>query len=404
VAVLDLRTGQRKMLIRGGSQAEYVPSGHLLYAAAGTLRAARFDLERLEVLSEPIPVVEDVWMGSGGSANYAVSRAGTLVYVPASGIQRPRTLVWVDRKGQETPTGAPPRRYVEPRLSPDGTRVALSIRDQDRDIWIWDLARETPLTRLTFDPAIDHGPVWTPDGRRIIFASQRAGASNLFIQAADGTGVVERLTTGADDQTPAWVAPDWTGVVGWTVAPKTKGDIVWFPLEKSAMRSGSGPPSAVSLAGGETIVSTPAMEFHPEVSPDGRYMAYQSNESGRLEIYVRPFPRVNDGRWQVSTGGGMRAVWGRNGRELFFVDPANMLTAVPVQTSGATFVMGNPAKLFETAFAVTLNAPRDYDVAPNGQRFLMINESLARDRNAMPAGMVVVQNWTEELKRLVPAR
>ena len=226
--------------------------------------------------------------------------------------------------------------------------------------------------------------------------------SNLFMQGADGTGVVERLTSGADDQTPAWVAPDGTGIVGWVVAPKTKGDIVWFPLKSSASRSGSGPVPGASLSGVDPLVRTRPSEFNPEISPDGRYMAYQSNESGRLEIYVRPFPHVNDGRWQVSTGGGTRPAWARNGRELFYVDPANTLTAVPVQTSGATFATGNPAKLFETAYAATLTSPRDYDVAPNGQRFLMIKENVARDRNAT-AGMVVVQNWFAELKAKVPA-
>ena len=402
VAVLDLKTGQRKTVIRGGSQAEYIPSGHLLYASSGTLRAVRFDLERLEVLSDPVPVVDDVWMAGGGAANYTISRTGTLVYVPASGTQRPRSLVWVDRKGQEKPIGAPPRLFTAARLSPDGTRVALTIRDQEQDIWIWDLARESPLRRLTFDPAIDQAPVWTPDGRRIVFASLRAGAANLFMQAADGTGVVERLTMGADDQTPAWVAPDGTGIVGWVVTPKTKGDVVWFPLKSSPVQSGAAQVSGAKLAGPEPLVGTPAMEFNPEISPDGRYMAYQSDETGRLEIYVRPFPHVNDGRWQVSTGGGTRAVWARNGRELFYVDPANTLTTMPVQTSGATFAVGNPVKLFEIAYAAPLTAPRHYDVAADGQRFLMIKENPTRDRNAT-AGMVVVLNVFEVLKAKVPA-
>jgi Tol biopolymer transport system component len=144
------------------------------------------------------------------------------------------------------------------------------------------------------------------------------------------------------------------------------------------------------------------MEFHPELSPDGRYLAYQSNESGRLEIYVRPFPRVNDGRWQVSTDGGTRAVWARNGRELFFVDPANTLTAVPVQTSGTTFATGHQTKLFAMPSIASLTSPRDYDVAPNGQRFLVITENGARDRNTT-AGMIVVQHWLEELKARVAA-
>jgi Tol biopolymer transport system component len=402
VAVLDMKTGQRKTLIRGGSQAEYVPTGHLLYVAAGTLHAVRFDLGRLEVMSDSAPVVDDVWMNRDTAANYAVSRTGTLVYVPASGVQSPRSLVWVDRKGQETPIKAPPRLYDEPRLSPDGTRVALALNDQERDVWIWDFARET-LTRLTFDPGVDDSPVWTPDGQRIVFGSERAGVSNLFIQASDGTGVAERLTTGADPQQPSFVAPDETGVVGWVLAPKTRGDIVWFLLKNSASPSGSSSVSGVRLSRVEPLVQTTAIEFNAAISPDGRYMAYQSNGSGREGIYVKPFPRVNDGGpWQVSADGGTRPVWARNGRELFYVDLANMLTAVPVQTSRRTFAAGNAAKLFETPRAASLTSVRDYDVAPNGQRFLMIKENAARDQKAT-IGMVVVLNWFEVLKAKLEA-
>ena len=312
MAVLDLKTGQRKTLIRGGSQAEYVPSGHLLYAAAGTLRAVRFDLERLEVLGDPVPVVEDVWMGGGGAANYAVSRSGTLVYVPASRIQRHR-----DRSCGSTARGR--RRRSRPRrarlrraatVARRHARRAHAFAIRRHDIWIWDLARET-LTRLTFDPAVDTSPVWTSDGQRIVFASSAQRRRPICSsQAADGTGAVERLTTVADSQSAVLHRTGRDRCRRRIVAPKTAGDIVWFPLEKPASRSGSGPASDASLAEPEPLVRTPAMEFHPEVSPDGRYLAYQSNESGRLEIYVRPFPRVNDGRWQVSTGGGTRAAVG----------------------------------------------------------------------------------------------
>jgi len=235
-----------------------------------------------------------------------------------------------------------------------------------------------------------------------VFASQRAGAFNLFMQAADGTGVVERLTTGPDYQTPAWVAPDGTGVVGTVISPKTNADIVWFQLKSSASRSGSGPASGASPSEMEPLVRNMAIEINPEISPDGRYIAYQSNESGRDEIYVRPFPHVSAGRWQVSTGGGTKPAWARNGRELFYVDLANTLTAVPVQTSGARFATGNPAKLFETAHAASLTSFRDYDVSLDGNRFLMIRENVARDGNAT-AGIVVVQNWFEVLKAKVPA-
>jgi WD40-like Beta Propeller Repeat len=159
------------------------------------------------------------------------------------------------------------------------------------------------------------------------------------------------------------------------------------PLNSSSSRSASDPASGSKPSRVEPLVRTTAIEFNPDISPDGRYIAYQSNESGRDEIYVRPFPRVNDGRWQVSTGGGTRPAWARSGRELFYVDLANTLTAVSVQTSEATFATGTPVKLFETAYAGSLSSPREYDVAPNGQRFLMLKENAARDRNATPGAL-----------------
>jgi hypothetical protein len=411
VAVLDLRTGEQKILIRGGSQAEYLPSGYLVYAAAGTLRAVRFDLAKLEVLSDPVHVAEGVWMQAaagapgGGAAGYAVSKLGTLVYVRAARALAPRSLVWVDRKGRESPLSAPPRAYAEPRLSPDGMRVALTIRDRDVDIWIWELARET-LTRLTFSPGIDQRPVWTPDGHRIVFASQRAGALNLFAQAADGTGTVEQLTTSAVQSfthAPSWVAPDGTGIVGIQMSPKTAADIAWFPLTTAMSRPGVAPRAASDPSPVEPLVQTAFIETNPEISADGRYMAYQSNEAGQYEIYVRPFPRVNDGRWQISTNGGTRPLWARNGRELFYLDPSNTLTTVPVQTSDARFAAGTPAKVFGSPYAMPLNDPRTYDVSPDGQRFLMIKEIAGEDRSETRAGLIVVLNVFEELRAKLPA-
>jgi serine/threonine-protein kinase len=398
VGVLDLKTGRRKTLIRG-SQAEYVANGYLLFASAGVLHAARFDLERLAVLSNPEPVVDDVWTAGGGAANYAVSSQGTLVYIPATAL-RPRSLVWVDRNGHETTIPAPPRAYFEPRLSPDGTRVALSIRDQDNDIWIWDFTRpERALSRLTFGTDLDQRPVWTADGARIVFSSQREGAFNLYAQNADGSGTIERLTNGPYAHAPAFVAPDGTGVLGSEQPPETGGDIVWFPLKNPS--SGGVAPNSSSA---EPLVRTPAIEYNPTLSPDGRYLAYQSNESGPNEIYVRPYPQVNNGRWQVSTSGGTRPVWARSGQEIFYLDLSNTLTAVPVQTSGSTFTFEKPARVFDTIYAVPLDNSRPYDVAPDGQRFLMIKENSAGGLSATRQGIVVILNWFEELKAKVSSR
>ncbi len=413
VAVLDLTTGQSRTLVPGGSHAEYVAPGYVVYAAFGSLRAVRFDLDRLEVTSDPVPVVEQVMTSGTGAANYAVSRAGALVFIPGSmsGMGgAARSLVWVTRQGREEPLKAPPRAYVTARLSPDGTRVALDVRDQEQDIWVWDLGRET-LTRLTFDSGPDMFPVWTPDGRRIVFSSVRArGALNLYWQAADGTGAVERLTTSPNQQNASSMTPDGSRVV-LTEAAGTA-DIVALTLGSppvSAAATQPGPPPAASPSGAatgdrlEVLVRTAFAEISPQVSPDGRWMAYASNESGRSEVYVRPFPQVNSGRWQVSTGGGIKPVWARSGRELFYLDGSNQLISAPVQTMGGTFVAGNPTKLLEGRYFVGAPQVQPYDVSPDGQRFLMIKESAASEQtpNAAPASLVVVLNWVEELRQRV---
>jgi eukaryotic-like serine/threonine-protein kinase len=402
VAALDLKTGQRKRLIRG-TDAEYVETGHLIFAAAGALRAVRFDPVRLQVLSDPVLVAEHVMMKPSGAANYTVSRSGTLVYVPGGprGETPTRSIVWVDRKGhEERINNAPLRGYGPPRLSPDGARLAIGILDQgNTEIWIWDFARET-LRRLTFAPGMDGLPVWTPDSRRIIFMSDRMGVLNLYSQSADGGGIVERLTTSAAPQWPTAITPNGRWLVGFT-RPATTSDVVFFPLTDSATRPGSAPASSIGSSPTEPLADAQFNGSLAEFSPDGRYLAYQSDESGRMEVYVRPFPHVDRSRWQISTDGGSRPVWARSGRELFYLDESSALTRIPVRTSGPTFVPGTPTKLFTTRY-VEPNPARHYDVSPDGRRFLMIKNSAEGDPNATPASMVVVEHWFEELKRRVP--
>jgi serine/threonine-protein kinase len=400
VAVLDLKTGQRKTLIRGGGDAQYVETGHLVFAAAGALRAVPFDPVRLEVLGDPVTVVDRVMTKSTGAANYAVSRAGSLVYIGAgvSEMTAPRALLWVDRKGREEPTGAPLRAYGTPRLSPDGTRVAAEIYDQNTDIWIWDFAQET-LRRLTFDPAGDGMPVWTPDGRQIIFESGRAGnISSVYKQAADGTGTVDRLSTTSTPQWSTSITPDGTWLAGFELLPRTVPNILFLPLTRGVVRPVSNPASGVSQS--PVLAETRFEGKMAAFSPNGRYVAYQSDESGRSEIYVRPFPRIDNGRWQVSTAGGTRPVWARNGRELFYLDASNALTAVAVGTSETTISIGIPAKLFDTGYAEP-NPSRHYDVSADGQRFLTLKASATGDPNAMPVSMILVEHWFEELKQRV---
>jgi serine/threonine-protein kinase len=398
IAVLDLKTGQRRTLIRGGSHAVYVdPStgsgqaGYLVYGVGGTLRAIRFDPARLEVLGDAVPVVEQVVMVGTGAAEFSVSRTGALVYVPGSaagGGGAMRSLVLVGRNGREEAIKAPPRAYQFPRLSPDGTRLAVSINDKENDVWIWDFSHET-LTPLTFDPALDHFPTWTPDGRRIVFVSTRAGVSNVFAQQADGTGTVERLTTSANSQLAPSMSPDGTQIVVTEQAPKTGNDLTLIHVGK--------PQS-------EPLVSTTFSEFLSEISPDGHWLAYVSNESGRNEIFVRPFPNVNGGRWQVSTAGGNRPAWARSGKELFYGAGDGSIMVVPVQ-AGSSFSYGNAVKLFEWRTLAAPGAGRTYDVSRDGQRFLMVKEAGGENASAAASSnIVVVLNWTEELKARVPSK
>ncbi len=374
----------------GGSNPHYAASGHLVYGVGGTLRAVAFDLDRLQVQGTPVPVVERVVMKPSGAANFSLARDGSLVYL-AGDLQSPaRTLVWVDRQGREAPIPAPPRGYLYPRLSPDGRRVALDVRDQENDIWIWAFDGQT-LTRLTFDSSFDQSPVWTPDGARVVYSS--GSTPNLFWRAADGTGAAERLAEAPTAMAGNSFSPDGTSLVAWQLNPKTGADLSLLALPGGLER---GPTRDA-----RPLLATPFREQNAEVSPDGAWLAYQSNESGTDEIYVRPFPDVEQGRWQVSTGGGTQPLWARRGRELFYRAPDGKLMAVPIQP-GPSFTRRNAAVVVDRAYFVGSGGilGRTYDVSPDATRFLMIKDAAA----ATATQLVVVLNFFEELKRLVPAQ
>jgi serine/threonine-protein kinase len=290
--------------------------------------------------------------------------------------------VWVDRQGRETPINAPPRAYGGLELAPDGTRIAFRIADQETDIWIWELARQT-LRRFTFDPAFDGWPTWTPDSRHIIFSSERGGNRSVFWQAADGTGVAERLTERPNQNVNA-VTPDGSRVV---LSDTGTNDLMLLTL---------GAERKV-----QPLLRTPFLERNAEISPDGRWLAYESNDSGRVEVYVRPFADVNSGRWQVSTDGGISPLWARNGQELFYVQPTGALMRVPVD-KGTNWVTYSPTTLVEGPYVWQLPAVagRLYDVSRDGTRFLMLKPADEPDQTT--ASIVIVQSWIEDLKRLVP--
>jgi serine/threonine-protein kinase len=389
IAVLDLRTGTSKVLIRGGSHARYVATGHLVYGVTGTLRAAAFDLGRLEVASTPAPVLEGVMTTAMGAANAAVASNGSLVYLAGrAGGASQRTVVSVDRQGRGSPLpGLPPDSYRDVRVSPDGARLALAT---PTDVWTYDALRAT-RSRLTTNPAQNRSPLWTPDGQRIIFTSTRGGHPELFWRPADGTGRDERLFARSHqflDVLASGFSADGKHLLFSEVSPSGQSAISRMAIEQ---------PSE-----GEVVLKNEFSASFPAVSPDGRWMAYMSNTSGRAEIYVERYPQLGS-RQLISTDGGQRPLWSRDGRELFFhsLDGRQML-AVPIQ-SGLTLQAGRPQVLFDAAMSIEGVGVRPYDVGREG-RFFIIRGVQTDGGGGAPSNIIVVLNWLEELKRLVPMR
>ena len=391
VALLDLSSGQQTTLIRGARDAQYVESGHIVYLSGFAMAAVRFDLSNRAVVGEPVRVLDEMASAPTSALNVAATRAGTMVFLPrGAAASVSRTLVWVDRKGKETPVAAPPRAYESVRLSPDGSQAAVSIRDQENDVWVWNFARQT-LTRQSFDADIDMVPVWTPDGRSLIFSSTRAGVYNLYLHGVNAAGSDVRLTSGANTQLPESVTPDGKSVIAHEVRPDTGSDIVRIPFATDR--------EATTTA--DDLVQTQYDEWNGEVSPDGRFFVYQSDESGQFEIYVRPYPEVGSARWQVSSGGGS-PIWAPGGRELIYLDRAQRLTSVSIDTSRGDVRTGTPAT-FGPAPAIP-GPWRVFDVSPDGQRFLVIKQEGGAPADVPPRSFVVVENWFEELKQLVPRK
>ena len=383
IAVLDLGTKTYKVLVPEGSDAHYVKTGHLVYRVrpGAALGAVAFNVGRLEVVGTPALVLEGVMTMGSGTADIAVATNGSLIYVPVGvGGGDQQSVVSVDRQGRASPLPSiPPGSYRDVRVSPDGTRIALATRAV---VWTYDLMRGI-LTRLTTDPGPDRTPLFTPDGQRIIFTSTRAGYPELFWRPADGTGSDERFLARAKDLTDLRAN-------GWSADGRQ------LLFTEASATSGISQIAIERQADAKVLVKS---DSPSAVSPDGRWMAYHSNVSGRQEIYVERYPELGN-RQQISTGGGRVPIWSRDGRELFFssLDSRQML-AVPVQ-SGTTLVAGLPQVLFELAiFVVPVNRP--YDIAPDG-RFLIIRSGQADAAVDTAPQIVVVQNWTEELKRLVP--
>jgi serine/threonine-protein kinase len=367
VAVLPLDGGEPDVVIERGGDARYLPTGHLAFVRTGQLLAAPFDLERMKLTGPAVPLINGVRTDLRDGGQIAISGDGTVVYVPGP----PSTEIspaWTDHQGFTESPGLPTDVYGGPMLSPDGNRLAVLVAGLNTDIWIYDLIRRNPL-RLTSDGQ-NYSPVWTPDGLWVIY--RRIGLG-IFRRRANGTGDEERLTS--TDGIPFSVTPD-----GETLLFTLKGKAWSLPL-RSENRTETSVETATRISGLNRL------------SPDGRWMAMTSGESGRSEVYVEPYPPTGE-RWMISSGGGEEPVWSPRADKIYY-RYGNTWMAADV-TSKPRFSAGTPTFMFEGDFA---NSPGySYDIHPDGRRFLVMK----RGEGPPPTTLHVIHNWFEELKRLVP--
>jgi len=386
IAVLNLKTGETKVVMKGGSAARYTSTGHLVYASGGKLKAIPFDPDTQQTRGEPMsfPDIEIANTPDNGAAQFAVSETGTLLFTaPTVPGQLLRTLSWVDRQGKEDPIAVAPGLYSVPRISPDGTRLALDVAGANRDIWILNLQRSS-LTKLTGGPTEDMLPVWSRDGRRVFFASDRTGNFDVYSQAADGATKEHVEFAGPGSQMTLSFTPDGTRLL---LLEDFK-DISMLTLAR---------PDRL-----EPLLHSEFTERIGEVSPDGNWIAYESNESGdRAEIFLRPFPNVSGQREKVSIDGGRFPLWGLKGTdELFYIDLNGAMMAASVKLS-PSLTVGGVTKLFDCETPPGGPAPRPYDISPIDRRFLMTKPAIASSDGR---NISVILNWLEELKPRVPSR
>ncbi len=387
----------RKVLHRGGYHGRYLPSGHLVFIHEGTLFAAPFDLDRLELTGQPVPALAGVTANPDiAGAQFAFSLDGTLVYQrgQARGLGTP--IQWMDREGKLQPLRAAPGVYNSIRFSPDGGRLAMDILEgKNQDVWVYEWGRDT-LFRLTFDAGGDGAPVWTPDGQRIAFSSARAdqATQNLYWQRADGAGEAERLTESKSPQDPASWHPSGRFLAFEENNPQTSFDILILPLK--------GDEASVWKPGKPTVfLNGPFNELQAAFSPDGRWLAYTSNESGRNEVYVRPFPGPG-GKWQVSTAGGSWSLWSRSKRELFYRGEDGRILVAAYTAEGDSFRPEKPRVWSPGLVPLRVLRGRNYDLHPDGERLAVLKAS-GDEAEARRDRVDLIVNFFDELRRIAPA-
>jgi serine/threonine-protein kinase len=389
IAAINLKTGQRKILVEGGTHPRYSPSGHLVYAHGGDLLAVRFDPERLTISGQPFTVLEGVQMSvNSGVANFDISANGDLIYIPGAMDKGERALVWVDRNGQPEPLPSlPSRSYLHPRISPDGRQLAVEVEGPNHDFYVYDFARAV-LSKLTTDGE-SHWPVWSPDGSRLVFRSGHMMAWRMRQMPADRSHASEELTgTGVAQSAESW-SPDGHAVA-YTATMNEPGTHIMVASLEGDHQS-------------HAFADFKAPAGSPKFSPDGKWLAYCSNESGKPQVYVQAYPGPG-AKIQVSSEGGTDPVWKRTGGELFYRDGDKMM-AVTAATA-PNFTAGRPQMLWQGHYSHGMSAScgppgatsSNYDVTADGKRFLMIKDE-APDK-ALSRQIVVVLGWAAELQRM----
>ena len=378
IYVSSIDKHEPKRLVSTDASAEYAPPGYLLFLRERTLMGQGFDADKLALRGEPFSVAEQVDRLGGGArfALFAVSQTGVLTY--RTGFSDSSQLTWFDREGKALETVGPTGGYNSPWLSPDEKRVAFGRQELEGggfDIWLLEIARGN-LNRFTFNPAIDQSPIWSPDGSRIVFGSDREGVLNLYQKAASGAGNDEVLLKSDHPKNPN----DWSGD-GRFILYQTGTDLWILPL------AGEQKPFP--------FLQTEFTEGWARFSPDGKWIAYNSNESGTWQVYVQSFP-ASGGKWMISADGGAQPQWRRDGKELFYISSNRKLMAVDVKGNGSTFEAGVPKALFDLRLQTpALPGPRNYYIAAaDGKRFLVT--SVSEERVTTPT--TVVMNWTADLK------
>ena len=388
IETLHLATGERKLMHRGGHYPRVTTSGHLLYASNDSVFAAPIDLGSNVLVGDPVPVLENIGGNANrGSSQYAVSNNGHLVYVEGTSSLPEYPIVRVARGGGIQELWPEQATYGKPRFSPDGNRLAVTkLTDDNWDIWVLDLVRGTS-TRLTFDEGLDTEQLWSPDGETIVWSSDRDGGSdNLYRKRSDGSGEIERLTeNGAPQWATSW-SPDSRRIL---YMQQAGGDRNLWVLDLESGES-------------EVYLETEFFDDFGRFSRDGRWVAYSSNESGRREVFVRPYP-LRGGKWQISDSGGDQPLWGPGGREIFYRTDEGVMVA-KVDGSGDSLVVDRPESAVEGEFRGGLGGINlgllvfdDYVAAPDGQSFAFFGGDNAQARNHHAT---FVLNWFPELERL----